>query len=915
MKRSVVIIENSPEECKLYQSMLTGGSNGDYFVSCAATGDEGLAAIETARADCVLLDYNLPGRGSAATWNRIRARYPSIPVVMLIGEDVEFDALEAMRAEGQEYIHKAAASPETLHQTIESAIMAVMSRGESNRGSHAYTVLIIDDNPDDREAFIRALKRIDDRYRCLEAGEGQAGIGMMRESHPHCVLLDYSLPALNGLEVLKRIHDIDAFMPVIMLTGLGNESVAVQAMKGGAQNYLVKTALTPSLLHSAIAAAIEHSVLERQIHEQRGQIHEQRVALARSDRLNAAIVSSVAYMVVATDIEGRVLLFNPEAERQLGYMASEVIGKETPLLWLDSAELGERAAKSGAELGAVMTPDFTLLSHKAVLEGVSRQEWTCVRRTGETFTANFTVSALRDGQGAVTGFLLIGEDITAAKQQQDDLKAREELFRGAMEHAPNGMAFVDRGGRFLMVNDALCQLLGYTAEQLQGKHQDSVTDPDDIELDLENVRQLLAGKINSYKVEKRLIREDGAPVHVLLGMSLMRYPDGSPNYFVAQFQDITDRKEIERLKTEFVSIVSHELRTPVTSIRGAVGLLSTIAGDGLPPRGRQLIDIANKNCERLVTLVNDILDIDKMAHGQMRFEMKDEDVAALLQEAIEAHRGYTEKLGVNVVMEPVPTNLIVNVDAARLIQVLFNLLSNATKHSPEGGQIRVGTSRMAGSVRIWVKDQGTGIDAELAKHIFEKFTQGREVDARGLRGSGLGLHISKQIIEQMGGHIGLDTMLGVGSTFWIELPEQQSAESVLHDDRKARSKRILICEDDDNLAALIQLMLSKEGYIADIVHTVPEARRRLMAGIYDAMTLDVTLPLGDGLDLAREVHGQPETKHLPIIVVSGSYRDERKDPREDAGIVDWIVKPFDKDRLVRSVEKAASGPLKLAHSA
>jgi PAS domain S-box-containing protein len=456
--------------------------------------------------------------------------------------------------------------------------------------------------------------------------------------------------------------------------------------------------------------------------------------------------------------------------------------------------------------------------------------------------------------------------------------------------------------------------LGYTAQQLQGKHQDSITDPEDIEIDLENVRQLLAGKIQSYKVEKRLIREDGAPVHVLLAMSLMRYPDGSPNYFVAQFQDITDRKEIERLKTEFVSVVSHELRTPVTSIRGAVGLLSTIAGEALPPRGRQLIEIANKNCERLVTLVNDILDIDKMAHGQMRFDMKDEDIAALLQEAIEAHRGYTEKLGVSVVMEPVPTNLMVNVDAARLIQVLFNLLSNATKHSPEGGQIRVGAVRAGTRVRIWVKDQGTGIDAELAAHIFEKFAQGREAEARGLKGSGLGLHISKQIIERMGGQIGLDTMLGVGTTFWIELPECEPA-AMQQSDRKAPRKRILVCEDDDNLASLIQLMLTKEGFIADIVHTIPEARRKLTAGAYDAMTLDVTLPLGDGLDLAREVHCQPATKHLPIIVVSGSYRDDEISPPQDAGIVDWIVKPFDKERLLRSVEKAASGPLKLAHSA
>jgi len=899
MKRSVLIILNNTEDCELYRSMLQGISDVRYEARCIKTGDEGLAAIETEQPDCVVLDYNLPGKGSEASLSRIRARYPHLSVVILTDDKVEFDVLEAMQADGQRYIRKSEISPDALHQVVDAAIL---ERTAEPRSEVAPTrVLIIDDNSDDRETVIRALQKVDQKYICLEAGEGTTGLKMVEESPPDCVLLDYSLPALNGLEVLSRIHSVDAFLPVIMLTGLGNETIAVEAIRSGAHNYLVKSALKPNFLHNAVASAIAHAALERKIAEQRKQIYEQRMALAESNRLNAAILDGAAYMIIATDRQGTILAFNPEAERQLGYSAAEMIGKENLLLCLDKNELVERAQTLCLGLGVKIEPDVSVLTYQASIAGGSREECTCIRRDGERFTASFAVTALQAQRGGPKGFLILGEDITARKQQHAALQAREEIFRGAMEHAPNGMAFLDITGRFLKVNEALCQMLGYTAQQLQGRHQDMVVHLEDAELDLEDARQLLAGKIQSYKVEKRLRRQDGGTVHVLHAMSLMHHPDGAPNYFVAQFQDITDRKEIERLKTDFVTTVSHELRTPLTSIRGAVGLLANVAGGELSPRGRQLIEIANKNCDRLVTLINDILDVDRMANGQMRYEMKNEDIAALLQEAIEAHRGYNDRLGVSVIMEPVQTNLIVNVDAARLIQVLFNLLSNASKHSPEGGQIRVGANRHGGDIRIWVKDQGPGIDEAFSKRIFEKYAQGDGV-VRGPRGSGLGLHISKQIIEHMDGQIGLDSTLGVGSTFWIDLPAVEAASETPGEEA---SPRILICEDDDHLAALIQLFLAKEGFASDIVHTVPDARRKLMAGNYAAMTLDVMLPLGDGLELAREIHSHPATKKLPIVVVSGRYGEESSELQRDAGIVDWIVKPFDRDRLVRSVERAA----------
>jgi CheY-like chemotaxis protein len=214
VKRSVIIIEGNVEEARLYQSMLSGVSDATYSVTTATTGDEGLGTIENIRPDCVLLDHHLPGQGSAATWNRIHARHPSLPIVMLTGEDAEFDTLEAMREEGQEYLRKSEASPETLHQIVSSAIVAAMSGEHARPSAMAYNVLIIDDNADDREAFIRALKKVDQSYRCIESGEGKAGIAAIEAEHPDCVLLDYSLPAMSGLDVLKRVHAIDAFLPV-----------------------------------------------------------------------------------------------------------------------------------------------------------------------------------------------------------------------------------------------------------------------------------------------------------------------------------------------------------------------------------------------------------------------------------------------------------------------------------------------------------------------------------------------------------------------------------------------------------------------------------------------------------------------------------------------------------------------------
>lgn len=644
------------------------------------------------------------------------------------------------------------------------------------------TVLIIDDNPYDREAFRRALKKADESYGYLEAGDSLSGIALIERHRPDCVLLDYSLPGLNGLGALQRIHQVDPFVPVIMLTGQGSEAIAVQAMQEGAQNYLVKTALTPDLLHRAILSAIEHASLERKIGEQRRQIYTQKLALAEADRLKTAILASAGAMIIATGREGKVLTFNPAAEIALGYSAEDVIGLHTPALWCDQAEIATRAAELAISHGAKMKCGFEVLTYVPQLTGRETHEWTFIRKDGSRFPVSLSMTPLRDGDGQIAGFL--------------------------------GMA-----------------------------------------------------------------------------------------------QDITERMEMDRIKSEFISIVSHELRTPLTSIRGSLGLLTGKIVKGVPETAQKLIDIAYKNCERLILLINDILDVDKIASGKMRFDMRPENAASLMEEAAEAIRGYADEVGVHIRLEPPVPGLMLNADRDRFIQVLNNLLSNAVKFSPENGAIELRAEAREGRIRILVCDHGPGIQPECQDRLFNKFFQGDASSTREKGGTGLGLHISRQIIEHMGGQIGFDTHVGEGTAMWVELPALtfEAAIGPLDEAMPAElGVRVLVCEDDDRVAWLIQKMLTKEGFAADVVHSIPEARRQLKSGGYSAMTLDLALPSGNGIDFARELSHDAEMSLLPIVIVSGTERAGWLELEATSGIVDWIVKPIDRQRLIASVEKAAA---------
>lgn len=498
-------------------------------------------------------------------------------------------------------------------------------------------------------------------------------------------------------------------------------------------------------------------------------------ALEESNSLNKAVLSSASHIIIATDKQGIILVFNRTAELSLGYDTTEVVGKHTPLIWHDRNEIAQCAETLSQEWGFPVQAGLEVFTRPLILKHHESSEWTFIRKDGSRFPGHQTSTPLWNKEGDVVGYLNIIENITERKKQDMALKASEETFRSAMEHASIGMALAEPSGRWLKVNQALCNLLGYSKSELLSTDFQSITHPGDLAADLDYVKQMLEGMLQTYQMEKRYLHKDGRIIWVLLNVSIVHTSDGHPHYLIVQIQDITSRKEIERIKDEFISIVSHELRTPLTSIRGSLGLVAGIMASDLSDQAQQLIDIAYKNSERLILLINDILDIDKIACGHMPFDIKDENVAALLQQAVETNRAYGEKFNVYFELAPIADTLTIRVDAARLIQVLTNLLSNAAKFSPEGQKVDIAAYCSEGTVRIAIKDYGAGIKEEFRTRIFGKFSQADSSIAREKGGTGLGLHISKQIVEHMGGHISFDTEVGQGTTFWIEFSEANNA--------------------------------------------------------------------------------------------------------------------------------------------
>jgi PAS domain S-box-containing protein len=509
----------------------------------------------------------------------------------------------------------------------------------------------------------------------------------------------------------------------------------------------------------------------------------------------------------------------------------------------------------------------------------------------------------------INTFTIKQQEYTVELKQEIELQTRR--LSSVIENVVDGIITIDKKGTITTFNQAAKRIFGYQDSEVIGNNVKMLMpDPYHREHDgyLNNHMTTGVKKIIGIGREVIGLRKDGSEFPLELAVSEVRMDNSV--HFIGITRDITERKRIELMQKEFISTVSHELRTPLTSISGSLGLiLGGVTGE-LSDKTRALITIANNNSERLIHLINDILDIEKISAGKMQFDYAVVNIVPLIKQSLDDNKGYGEKLNVSFVFDSESAKeLTVKIDEKRILQVMSNLLSNAAKYSPLEEQVAIKVEQINESVRISVHDKGNGIPEEFKPQIFSKFSQADSSDTRQKGGTGLGLNITQAIVLQHKGKIDFISDKGQGTTFYVDLPLfNETAPTEIKVNKTDNNKPlILIVEDDHDVSKLLGMMLEKEGYQLDQAYDYDEAMQKIKVNKYDAITLDLMLPGGSGVSILRELRKHAETIRLPVIVVSAVVNEGRQEVEGDAlEMVDWIEKPIDADRLIETIQSSLS---------
>ncbi|MGK9066338.1 CHASE3 domain-containing protein [Stutzerimonas chloritidismutans] len=510
--------------------------------------------------------------------------------------------------------------------------------------------------------------------------------------------------------------------------------------------------------------------------------------------------------------------------------------------------------------------------------------------------------------------LAIARDITELQRNRDILEDQKVFLRRVVDTDENQIFVRDDQGRFLLCNTAFAELLGCQPETIEGHRSEEIAQAHLVLPLLQGETDLLCGSGELRITEVNVTDTQGHERWLQVVKRPMTLSDGAC-YVVTVAVDISLRRRIEQMKTEFISTVSHELRTPLTAIRGALGMLVGGVAGAIDDGARPLLDIAHKNSERLVRLINDILDIEKLEAGRLPFHFSRCDVRALIEQALADLKPYGDEYRVSLVFDlpadTMPTE--VNIDPDRFVQVMANLLSNAIKHSPAGGVVSVDLRRDGNTLEVGVQDRGQGIPESFRSRIFERFAQADSSDARKRGGTGLGLAITRSLVQQMHGRIGFDSQEGQGTRFWLRLPLELTPAQPTGPAKPApllvpeppaarRQARILVLEPDPSAAEQLASALQQHGYATLVAETGLQARELLAEFSIQALTLSPALSDEDSIAFLQNLRSQSAYRHLPVLIVS--LQPQRRDNDDGVlrggavGVIDWLHKPIDPSRVM-----------------
>ena len=470
-----------------------------------------------------------------------------------------------------------------------------------------------------------------------------------------------------------------------------------------------------------------------------------------------------------------------------------------------------------------------------------------------------------------------------------------------LDSVAEGIYGVDTNGRVTFANPAAGALLGFEPDALIGKDAHATLHRPEGPLERCSVYAVLRDGASVRRSEEEYVRSDGSifPAEVVASQTI----EGSAvSGAVVAFSDITARREMERLKDEFISVVSHELRTPLTSIRGSLGLIDGGVLGELPPQAARMVRIALDNSERLTRLINDILDIERIQSGAVPMQVTRIEARRVVEQTVESVRAVAQDAGARIETECDETHVLADPD--RLTQCLTNLLGNALKFSPAGSGVTVAAHRSGDMVTFVVADEGRGIPADQLEEVFERFRQVDSSDSREKGGTGLGLAITRSIVERHGGSIVAENRPGGGALFRFTIPAAEAASRPVRPvsvPSPAGGPRVLVCDDDEDLLEVLQAVLEERGYAVTPVSRGEDAVDRAIVEQPAVVLLDLRMPGMTGWETIAALRSRPETRHIPVVVLSvlAPVADPALASRADG----WVTKPVDPESIERVLAK------------
>jgi len=685
-------------------------------------------------------------------------------------------------------------------------------------------------------------------------------------------------------------------------------------------------------------------------------------ALLKAGALQSAIFSSANFSSIATDAKGVIQIFNVGAERMLGYTAAEVMNKITPADISDPQEVIARARALSGELGTSITPGFEALVFKASRGIEDIYELTYIRKDGSRFPAVVSVTALRDAQDAIIGYLLIGTDNTARKQIEEermklDQRLRDQHFynRSLLESNIDALMTTDPRGIITDANKQMEKLTGSTRDELIGApFKNYFTDPNRAEGAI--VQVLNEGKVTNYELTARA--RDGTLTVVSYNASTFHDRDRILQGVFAAARDVTELKlfeqrlqqknveleEASRMKSEFLANMSHELRTPLNAIIGfSEVLVDGLVGEMTDQQRGFLSDIFSSG-KHLLSLINDILDLSKIEAGKMTLDLEPVQVSSLFANSLSIIREKAAARNIHLTMDAPEELGTIRSDARKVKQIVYNLLSNAVKFTSERGEVKLQASRVLRDevgllsdasmgrsfpladneftdfLRITVTDSGMGISPEGLELLYKPFSQIDSGLARKFEGTGLGLAMVKLLADLHGGAVAVESEVGKGSRFTVWLPFRAAEGMMLTPPRPVLALpstalpgtlTALVVEDDFKSADLIRVQLEAEGFV--VLHAATAETALILAARQPLalITLDIMLPNMDGWEFLGRIKQTPSLKHIPVVIISIVADPEKGYALGAAGV---MQKPISRQELYDALVGLNLFPLKEGES-